>query len=160
MIRDADPSDAAAICDIYNHYVTQTIVTFEETAVSQAEMTRRIEEITRSFPWIVYTEADSVTGYAYAGNWKTRAAYRHTVELSIYIRHGATGRGIGGALMTELLKRLRTIDVHAVIGGASLPNPQSVALQEKFGFRKVAHFPQVGYKFGQWIDVGYWELVL
>jgi L-amino acid N-acyltransferase YncA len=160
MIRDVCLADAAAICAIYNHYVTNTIVTFEEDAVSEGEMATRISDITQAFPWIVYVDGDKVIGYAYAGKWKTRSAYRHTVEITVYLDHGVTGRGLGSELMAELLARLRALGCHAAVGGAALPNPPSIALQEKFGFKQVARFPEVGYKFGKWIDVGYWELML
>lgn len=160
MIRNASRDDAAAIAAIYNYYIENTTITFEETAMAPQEMAERIAEITQSYPWIVYLESDVVVGYAYAGRWKARSAYRHTVEVSIYLDHAATGRGIGSKLMAELLARLKVLGVHAAIGGAALPNPPSATLQEKFGFRKVAHFPEVGLKFGKWIDVGYWELIL
>jgi L-amino acid N-acyltransferase YncA len=160
MIRDASTADAAAICAIYNHYIVTTVITFEEEPLSQADMAARISDITRAYPWLVYVENGSVIGYAYAGKWKARSAYRHTAEITVYLDHTATGRGIGSQLMAELLSRLRAQGVHAAVGGVALPNPQSVALHEKFGFKPVGRFHEVGYKFGNWIDVGYWELLL
>lgn len=160
MIRRCAPGDAARICDIYNHYVRETVVTFEESPVDAADMARRIADVTARLPWLVWEDAEEILGYAYASPWKSRAAYRHAVEASIYLAPPATGRGLGTRLYEALIGELRKLDLHCVIGGAALPNPASVALHEKLGFTKVAKFKQVGYKFGRWIDVAYWELVL
>jgi L-amino acid N-acyltransferase YncA len=160
MIRPCTPADATAICDIYNHYVRETVVTFEETPVTHGEMAQRISDVTSRLPWLVWQEAGAILGYAYATPWKSRAAYRHSVESSIYLAPQATGRGIGPSLYKALVAELRQKDVHCVIGGAALPNPASVSLHQKLGFTKVAEFKQVGFKFGRWIDVAYWELML
>jgi len=160
MLRPARTEDAARICDIYNHYVRETVVTFEETPVSVAEMAQRIADITVRLPWLVWEEEGALLGYAYASPWKVRAAYRHSVEASIYLAPHATGRGIGSSLYKALIDDLQRRDIHAVIGGAALPNPASVALHERLGFQKVAQFKEVGFKFGRWVDVTYWELVL
>jgi len=160
MLRSCTPEDAARICDIYNHYVRETVVTFEEAAVSEADMAQRIAETTSRLPWLVWEEAGKILGYACATPWKVRAAYRHAVEASIYLAHDATGRGLGTQLYKALIADLRQRDLHCVIGGAALPNPASVALHERLGFIKVAEFREVGFKFGRWVDVAYWELVL
>ena len=158
--RDCVPRDAPAICAIYNPYVAQATVTFEEVAVSTRQMKRRIVEVTRRLPWIVCEHNGAVLGYAYATAWKPRSAYRHSVETTIYLDRNLTGRGIGTELYRTLLARLSELDVHCVVGGIALPNAASVALHEKLGFVKVAQFRQIGLKFGQWIDVGYWQLTL
>jgi phosphinothricin acetyltransferase len=158
VIRPVAPSDAAAIAIIYNHYVLNTIVTFEEAPVDAAKIARRIDEIRASYPWLVAIEDDRVVGYGYAGKWKGRCAYRHTVESTVYLAPDAFGRGLGTSLYAALLEDLPLRNVHAVIGGIALPNPASVALHEKFGFRKSGEFKEVGRKFGRWIDVGYWQL--
>jgi len=161
MIRDVESDDAGAVCRIYNHYVKNTIITFEEEPVSVEQMQVRMAEIrANSLPWIVYCEAGAVVGYAYASTWKSRSAYRHSVESTVYVEKDRVGQGIGSALYAELLSRLRQTPVHAVMGGIALPNEASVRLQERFGFRKVAHFSQIGFKLGRWIDVGYWQLIL
>jgi phosphinothricin acetyltransferase len=161
MIRPAHAADAAAIAAIYNHYVLNTTVTFEEGAVSARDMARRLGEISAArLPWLVWDEAGTVLGYTYAGRWKARGAYRHAVESTVYLDKNATGRGLGTKLYGALLAALRERKLHAVIGGVALPNAASVALQEKFGFQKVAQFREVGWKKEQWIDVGYWELLL
>jgi len=160
MIRHVRTEDAAQICEIYNHYVLETVVTFEEVAVPIAEMTQRVADITTRLPWLVWEEDGAILGYAYASPWKARAAYRHSVEASIYLPAHATRRGIGSSLYRALIEELRTRNIHALIGGAVLPNPASVALHERLGFRQVAHFSQVGFKFGKWVDVAYWQLLL
>ena len=158
VIRSASVNDAPDICAIYNAYVKDTVITFEEQEVSAEEMQRRIAEVTQIFPWLVYEVDHRITGYAYASSWKTRSAYRYSVESTIYLDADFHRQGVGHVLYTELLTRLRSLGLHRVIGGIALPNAASVALHEKLGFRKVAHFGEVGFKFGRWIDVGYWQL--
>jgi L-amino acid N-acyltransferase YncA len=160
MLRQCTQKDAAEICGIYNHYVRETVITFEEAPVPEAEMAQRITDISSRLPWLVWEEGGAILGYAYATPWKTRAAYKHSVEASIYLGHQATGRGIGTKLYLALIADLRQLDVHCVIGGAALPNPASVALHERLGFSKVAEFKEVGFKHGRWVDVAYWELML
>ena len=160
MLRRCTAADAAQICDIYNHYVRETVVTFEESPVPEADMARRVSDISADLPWLVWELDGVIVGYAYASPWKTRAAYRHAVESSIYLAPQATGQGLGPKLYAALIAELRRRGLHCVIGGAALPNPASVALHERLGFAKVAEFRQVGFKFGRWIDVAYWELML
>lgn len=157
MIRSATPDDAAAICAIYNPYIAQTTITFEEQPVSTEEMRTRIADVTSTLPWLAYEKEGTIVGYAYATRWRPRAAYRFAVETTVYLSPECRRRGIGRQLYTELLDRLRTLGMHVAIGGIALPNEASVALHETLGFRKVAHFEHVGFKFGRWIDVGYWE---
>jgi L-amino acid N-acyltransferase YncA len=161
MIRPATPADAGPLAAIYNHYITETVVTFEESPVTPEEMARRLGLTTDAgFPWLVWDEAGRVLGYAYAGPWKTRSAYRFAAEATVYLDPAATGRGLGTQLYTALLTRLVSMGLHTVIGGIALPNPASIALHTRLGFRPAAHFHEVGWKFGRWIDVGYWELKL
>jgi L-amino acid N-acyltransferase YncA len=160
MIRDATGQDAAGICAVYNPYVLGTTITFEEEAVSVEAMSGRIAEITASFPWLVWEENGAVKGYAYATQWRARSAYRFSVEATVYLDQGMLGRGLGTVLYRELLARLKEKGIHCVMGGIALPNQPSVALHEKLGFKKIAHFEQIGWKFNQWIDVGYWQLNL
>jgi phosphinothricin acetyltransferase len=162
MIRSATSADGDVLAAIYNHYVTDTIVTFEETPVSADEMQARIAEVERlKLPWLVAEEGGEVIGFAYAHPWRPRYAYRFSVESTVYLRAGTTARGIGTELYRALFTALQARgDVHAVIGGIALPNDASVKLHERLGMKKVAHFTDVGFKFGRWIDVAYWELVL
>lgn len=160
MIRSATAADAAAICSIYNRYVAETTVTFETDPVSVEVMRTRIAEVAASYPWLVFARDGEVGGYAYASRWRPRAAYRHSVESTIYLAPAFQRQGIGTQLYTELIARLRAQGIHQMIGGVALPNADSVALHERLGFRKVAHFAEVGRKFDRWIDVGYWQLAL
>jgi L-amino acid N-acyltransferase YncA len=160
MLRQCTVRDAAQICDIYNYYVRETVVTFEESPVLEEDMAQRIAEVTSRLPWLVWETDAGIVGYAYATPWKARAAYRHSAESSIYLAPNATGQGFGTLLYKGLIAELRKTELHCVIGGAALPNPASASLHEKLGFQKVAEFRQVGYKFDRWIDVAYWELIL
>lgn len=160
MIRFVTSEDAAGICDIYNHFVQHTTVTFEEQPVTAEQMRQRIAEIAPALPWLVWVEEEQLRGFSYASKWKGRSAYRYSVESTIYLHPGSTRKGIGTQLYGALLDDLRKKGLHVVIGGIALPNQASVALHEKLGFRNVARFEQVGRKFSQWIDVSYWQLFL
>ncbi|WP_298370865.1 GNAT family N-acetyltransferase [uncultured Lutibacter sp.] len=158
MIRNVEISDAKAISEIYNYHVFNTIVTFDLNPVNIKDIEEQIISTTKKYPWIVFEENNKVLGYAYANTWKTRSAYDATVESSIYITQEALGKGIGKKLYKHLINELIALNIHVIIGGISLPNDISVAIHEKFGFKKVAHFEEVGFKFNKWIDVGYWQL--
>ncbi|MFZ9681908.1 MAG: GNAT family N-acetyltransferase [Cephaloticoccus sp.] len=135
MIRPATIEDAAAITAIYNHYIAQTIVTFEEEPVDADEMAGRVRDtLAAGLPWVVAIAADRVVGYGYLSKWKSRCSYRFSVESSIYLEPAATGRGLGSAVYQELIAAARIRGMHVIIGGVSLPNPASTALHEKFGF--------------------------
>lgn len=160
-MRSASAADADALARIYNYYIENTVITFEEEPVSPKSMAARVAEIeSLSLPWLVAEVGGKVVGYAYANKWKVRSAYRHSVETTIYLEHGHQGRGVGKTLYAALLPPLRARGIHAVIGGAALPNEASVALHEKLGFDHVGTFREVGFKHGRWVDVGYWQLVL
>ncbi|MBI5894920.1 MAG: N-acetyltransferase [Desulfobacterales bacterium] len=160
-VRVASPADAEAIAAIYNHYITQTIITFEEEAVSSSDIRQRIEEVqASSLPWWIAEHDGDIAGYAYASKWKGRCAYRFSTEVSIYINPVHVRHGIGTEIYSRLLPTLKHLGIHVAIGGIALPNEASVALHEKFGFVKAAHFKEVGFKFNRWIDVGYWQRTL
>ena len=160
-VRPATTADADALARIYNFYVRETIVTFEEQTVPAEEMAARLLEVQgASLPWLVAEQAGEVVGYAYATKWKGRSGYRFSAEVTVYLDQGRSGRGIGSNLYRHLLPTLQSRGVHAAIGGIALPNDASVALHEKFGFEKAAEFREVGFKFDRWIDVGYWEKIL
>jgi phosphinothricin acetyltransferase len=161
MIRPADLRDAADIARIYDYYTRNTVITFEERPVPEAEMAARISAVRSSgLPWLVAERDANPVGFAYAGEWKGRCAYRHSVEITVYLDPGHRGEGWGTRLYEALFTQLRQGTTHVAIAGIALPNPQSIALHEKFGMTKVAHFTEVGFKFDRWIDVGYWQLVL
>ncbi len=159
MIRGAEATDADAIASIYNYYIAHTIITFEEERVSPDNMLDRIKKVERAdLPWLVAENEGKVIGYAYGSQWSERSAYRYTAEVSVYIAHDSLGGGWGTRLYEALFDELRRLSIRVVIGGVALPNAASEALHEKFGMRKVAHFERVGFKHGQWIDVGYWQV--
>ncbi|MES2015585.1 MAG: arsinothricin resistance N-acetyltransferase ArsN1 family B [Pseudomonadota bacterium] len=160
-LRDATPDDADAIVSIYNHYVATTTISFEEHAVTVAAMRQRIADVQQGgLPYLVALADGQVAAYAYATPWRARAAYRFSVESSVYVDAGHARLGLGSALYAALMARLRAAGRHLVVGGIALPNDASIALHEKMGFKKVAHFSEVGHKFARWIDVGYWQLKL
>ena len=161
IVRAAVEVDADALAAIYNHYVENSVITFEEEPVTAEEMSGRIREVqSHGLPWLVAEIDGMVAGYSYASKWKSRSAYRHSVETTIYLKSGLEGRGIGKRLYSALLPILRSRNIHAVIGGAALPNPASVSLHESLGFERVGTFRQVGFKHGRWVDVAYWQRVL
>jgi len=161
IVRSASPADAAAIARIYNYYIANSVITFEEEPVSEQVMAARVAEVQAlPLPWLVAEGAKNVMGFAYAGKWKVRSAYRYSVETTIYLEHGREGRGIGKTLYAALLPILRARGIHVAIGGVALPNAASVALHETLGFEHVATFREVGFKHGRWVDVAYWQLVL
>jgi L-amino acid N-acyltransferase YncA len=160
MLRSATTNDAVQICQIYNHYVLQTTITFEEQPVTPDDMLQRIRETTEGLPWIIAEQDGRLLGFCYASKWKGRCAYRYSVESTVYLRPDSLDQGIGSKLYAALLNELRERQMHTVMGGIALPNEASVIFHEKFGFEKVAHFKEVGRKFDNWIDVGYWQLRL
>ena len=161
MIRDVKHEDIEEITSIYNHYISNSVVTFEESEISSSAIEERVLKVKDSGNhWIVALENHTVVGYAYSAKWNNRAAYSKTVEVSVYLSNSYFKKGVGTKLYKELFRRLQENQMHVVIGGITLPNPASVALHEKFGMVKVAHFSEVGFKFGKWLDVGYWQVKL
>jgi len=160
MIRFVEPKDAAEICGIYNFYVVNTVISFEEQAVSVSEMEKRIRDITAKYPWLVIEENGKILGYGYINEYRSRCAYRYTAEITIYLKNGEEGKGLGTELMRRIIEETRNRDIHSLISAIAIPNERSVSIHEKFGFEKIGHFKEVGFKFNHWIDVGYWELVL
>jgi phosphinothricin acetyltransferase len=160
MIRPVRADDASAISAVYNYYVENTVITFEEDPVSAKTMEERIRAVTARYPWLVCEEAGEILGYAYVHAWHERSAYRFTAEDSIYLKHGSEGKGIGTALFGRLLEEVRKLDLHALMSVITVPNAASVGFHEKFGFNRVGRFAEVGFKFGRRLDVGYWELIL
>lgn len=161
IIRAIESRDVARVTAIYNHYIRTSIISFEEEPVTATEIARRVADVhSASLPWLIAEESGQIAGYAYARRWRARSAYRFSVEATVYVAPERTGQGYGSKLYGQMLPLLKLRRVHAVMGGIALPNEASIALHEKFGFRKVAHFQEVGLKFDRWIDVGYWQLTL
>lgn len=156
-IRKATSDDVQAITDIYNYYIKNSPSTFEEEELSVNEMANRIQDVSEKYVWLIGVVDDEVVGYAYAAQWKTRSAYRLTVETSVYLKNGLSGNGYGKYLYTGLLDQVEELGYKCLIGGISLPNEASIRLHESLGFVKIGQFIKVGIKFGKWIDVGYWE---
>jgi phosphinothricin acetyltransferase len=160
IIRAADPSDAAAIADIYGYYVRETAISFEVVPPTADEMRERIDAITARYPWLVCADGADVLGYAYLGRHHERAAYRWAIDASVYVRREAHRRGIGRALYAALLPIGVEQNFYNAYAGITLPNAASVGLHEAMGFRPIGRYRAVGYKLGKWHDVGYWELSL
>ena len=158
LIRLSREDDAAAIAAIYRHYVERTPISFEEVSPDDAEMARRMRGDRPGYhPWFVAEDGDCLLGYAASSPFRTRPAYRWTVETGIYLAPDAAGRGIGRELLATLLGVLERQGYVAAIGAIALPNEPSVALHEKLGFTHAGTYRGVGFKFGEWLDVGLWE---
>lgn len=156
-IRPATVGDAAAIAGIYNHYIVNTTITFEETPLTVGQMADRMEHVMQAYPWLVWEDGGEVKGYAYGHAYHERSAFRHTVECAIYLHHDAMGGGMGTALYRRLLDELAARGHHVAIGAIALPNEPSMRLHEGLGFVQAGCLREVGFKFGRWIDVGYWQ---
>lgn len=162
MVRNATIEDVPEICDIYNYYILNSHATFETEPISTSEMQQRINRVAEEFalPWLVYESEKIIQGYAYATQWKARAAYAQTAETTVYLHRDHFGKGLGTKLYQALLDELKRLNYHSILGGIALPNDGSIALHEKMGYRKVGHLKEVGFKFDRWVDVAYWQILL
>ncbi len=162
LIRDAAPGDFDDIATIYAHYVLNALATFEENAPSTDEMRVRHAAITgASIPYVVAELDDRVAGYAYASAYRPRSAYRHTIEDSVYVADGMNGRGIGAALLAELIERCERgpwRQMIAVIGNSG--NVGSITLHARLGFEHVGVLRDVGFKHGRWVDTALMQRAL
>lgn len=154
-VRIATEDDAEAVTAIYGPYVRDTAISFEEAVPSAAEMRRRIGKTLITHPFLIF-EAEEVLGYAYASPHKERAAYRWSVDATVYVAGEAHGRGIGRALYARLFEILALQGFHRTYAGITLPNEKSVGLHRAMGFRRIGTYPQVGFKLGAWRDVSWW----
>ena len=157
LIRVAEERDARAIAEIYAPAITDSVISFELTPPDAQEMARRIAAIQRQYPWLVYGESKTVLGYVYASVHNERAAYRWSVDVTAYIRHDAHRRSIGRALYTALFEILVHQGYRTACAGITLPNTSSVQMHAAMGFKEVGVYHDVGYKFGKWHDVGWYE---
>jgi len=160
QVRVASEADAAAVAAIYAPYVLQTAITFEEQAPPPEAMAARIRKILEGHPFLVFEEAGAVLGYAYASPHKERSAYRWSVDVAIYVAATAHRRGIGRQLYGRLLQVLRRQGFHTAYAGITMPNDNSVGLHEALGFRFIGAYGEVGFKFGEWRNVGWWGLAI
>jgi phosphinothricin acetyltransferase len=158
--RIASADDAGAISGIYAPYVTDTVITFETEAPDGEEMTARIAQIGARFPWLVAELDGVVVGYAYASEYRTRKAYRWSVDVGVYLAPTAHRRGIGRGLYARLFELLRAQNYINAYGIITLPNAASVGLHEAMDFEPIGIYKHVGYKHGAWLDVGWWHLAL
>lgn len=159
-IRLAHPDDAPAILAIYAPIVLDTPTSFEYEPPTSDEMANRIAKTIERYAWIVAERDGGILGYAYGGVHRARPAYQWNVETSVYVAESARGHGVGRRLYETLLDICRKQGFRQALAGITLPNPGSVALHEAVGFRHFATFPAMGYKFGEWHDVGWWRLNL
>ena len=160
MIRPVTPHDAAAIVEIYNHYIRETVITFETVELTVAEMTERITHISQSFPFLISEEEGRITGYCYLHPWKSKAAYRHTAETTIYLHPEHKRHGTGTALMNTLIEAARAAQFHVLIACITASETASIRFHQSLGFTPVSHFHEVGQKFDHWLDVVDYELPL
>ena len=160
-IRHAQLSDAARLAEIYNYYITQTTVTFEVEPITTGEMGRRILEVKeQGLPFFVCTCAGAVVGYSYVHPWRTRAAFLHSKELSIYFDHEHCHKGLGGVLLHKTITVCRACGVHALIATVTSENAESLQFHQKHGFRHIGRFEEVGWKFNHWIGLDAFQIVL
>lgn len=159
-IRQATVSDAQGCSDIYNWYVLHSLATFETVAVDAESMRQRIEEKLRLHDWLVGEMDGQIAGYAYFGSFRPRAAYRHTVESTIYLSQNAQGKGFGKILYSALIESAAAKGFREMIGVIALPNRSSVALHERLGFREAGVLRSVGHKCDRFIDVALWQKAL
>jgi phosphinothricin acetyltransferase len=127
--------------------------------LSVEETERRISVIIENYPFLVAEEDGEIYGYANATKFRLQFAYEHTAEVSIYVKNEAKQKGIGSALYNALFDEIAETNIHAMVAGIALPNEPSVKFHIKLGFSKVAHFREIGYKLGRWVDVSYWQLM-
>ena len=159
-VRRATAADAAACVDIYRPYVLDTAITFETDVPTVREMAERIVGTLATHEWLVLEADGDVIGYAYAHQFNPRAAYRWSVETSIYLAQDGRRAGGGRMLYAELLKRLAERGFRRAFAGIAQPNEASNALHAAFGFRTAGHYQRVGWKLGAWHDVQWWQLDL
>jgi phosphinothricin acetyltransferase len=157
VIRPATARDAAAVAAVYAPYVLDSVASFEEVPPTSSEVAARLAN---GLPWLVAEEDGRVVGYAYAGPHHARAGYRWAVTVSVYLDAAHHGRGLGKALYGELLPLLASLGYVRAYGGITLPYVPSVRLHEAVGFTPVGVYRAVGFKHGEWHDVGWWERAL
>ena len=161
MIREAKLSDSGRITEIYNHYIENSVITFEEIIISDEEIKSRIEKIQKqNYPYIIYEEDNKLLGYAYVDKWRHRSAFDITLETSIYLDKDYLNKGIGKVLYKELIARTKKLNIHSLIGVISMPNKPSQKLHQELGFQLIGNFKEIGKKFNQFIDVEFWQLRL
>jgi L-amino acid N-acyltransferase YncA len=159
LVRPALEVDLPAMLDILNREIREGVAHFGLEEQTLDELERDFAGAEGRYPWYVAEEGEVVLGFAKAGPWKTRGAYARTTEVGVYVAAGQQSKGVGSALYNDFIPALFEAGFHSLVAGIRLPNDPCVRLHEKFGFSHVGVFPEQGFKFGQWHDVGYWTLV-
>ncbi len=159
-VRDATPADGAACAAIYAPYVTDTAITFEAEPPSAEQMAARIAKAAERHAWLVLEHGGRAVGYAYAGVFNARAAYRWSCEVSVYVELGRRRTGAGRMLYEALLPRLAARGYRMATAGMTLPNDASVGLHRAMGFQPVGTFRRIGHKHGRWHDVAWMQCAL
>lgn len=157
LVRSVRLADAAAIRAIYAHFVRETAVSFDVDPPSVEELEARIEAYARTYPWLVAELENEIVGYAYASPHRARPSYLWSADVTIYVRPGSEGLGIGRRLYRPLLAQLEASGFASLFAGITLPNAASVGLHEAMGFTPIGVYRQVGFKHGAWRDVGWWQ---
>jgi phosphinothricin acetyltransferase len=162
IVRSFGVGDCAAACALTNVFIRETTVHFGDREQTEAEWRDAFAEQVgvRGWPWLVADIGRRFAGYAKAGVWRDRAAYARTAEVAVYVAESDRRRGVGTTLYAALFDELRRRGFHTAIAGITLPNDASVRMHEALGFAPVGTFREVGYKFGGWRDVGFWQLML
>jgi phosphinothricin acetyltransferase len=162
LVRPVAAQDLPAIQSIYAHHVMHGLASFEEVPPAVEEMRRRFEDIlARGLPYLAAEQDGEVLGYGYCSLYRSRSAYRYTLEDSIYVKEGRQGRGVGKAVLAELIARCTALDyrqIIAVIGDSA--NAASIRLHASLGFLRVGVLRSTGFKFGRWVDSVYMQLAL
>jgi phosphinothricin acetyltransferase len=159
-IRLATPDDAGIINDIQNHYVLSSTATFHTEPLTLEERLAWLKNRSSAHPVTVAQTEGSIVGWGALEVFRGRRAYRHTAEFSVYVHHDWHRRGVGRAIMADLVARARPLQYHALVGGCCSESTAVIALLEALGFDRVAHFREVGRKFDRWLDVVFLERVL
>lgn len=159
-IRPATVADVPAVCAIYNHYVATSTCTYQVEPESEADRVAWFTNRTAAHPVVAAEAGGEVVGWAALSPWSSRCGYAGTVEASVYVRHDRHRRGLGRALLADLVARAKALGHHVVVGGASSDQAASLGLQTALGFVPVGTFREVGYKFGRRLDVTYSQLIL
>jgi len=160
VIRPFQIEDTQQLLEIYNYYVLNSAATFDIETLSFETFLEKVSRINNDFPFIVFEENNNILGYAYGSRFRPKPAYNKTVESTVYVKHDEHGKQIGTLLYKALIVLLKQENYHLVLGVLTIPNEVSVKLHEKLGFKQVANLKQVGFKFGQWQNVGFWQLNL
>lgn len=159
-IRPLEPQDIPACLEIYNEYIKNTTITFEETLLSPDAFAARVQRIRSSYPYLVAEEDGTVIGYAYLDAYNERSAYRYTADLSIYLAHDCLSRGVGTKLLAAVEEAGRQMGLHSLVAIITEENERSLRFHAKNGYREVGRLYKSGLKFGRWLDVAFYQKML